>query len=181
MGSGGDGSACPEGVQALAERVRRARRLRLRLSAGLPPLPCTARCPPAIPAAPAPLRSSASWACWRGRTVSGCRRAPQRAATTCMTFSSWEEVRFSEPTGQGTARLGLRHGRARAPPPPLGPRPAAAAPPAGPPRRRQVALPYKCRVPCCPCSAGQCGLAVAFGLMRERVTNVLVLDENEVS
>ena len=29
--------------------------------------------------------------------------------------------------------------------------------------------------------AGQCGLAVAFGLMRERVTNVLCLDENEVS
>lgn len=27
--------------------------------------------------------------------------------------------------------------------------------------------------------AGQCGLAVAFGLMRERVTNVLCLDENE--
>lgn len=27
---------------------------------------------------------------------------------------------------------------------------------------------------------GQCGLATAFGLMRERVMNVLVLDENEV-
>lgn len=26
----------------------------------------------------------------------------------------------------------------------------------------------------------QCGMAVAYGLMRERVTNVLVLDENEV-
>lgn len=29
--------------------------------------------------------------------------------------------------------------------------------------------------------AGQCGLAAAYGLMREKVTNVVCLDENEVS
>lgn len=28
--------------------------------------------------------------------------------------------------------------------------------------------------------AGQCGLAIAHGLMREKVTNVICLDENEV-